>query len=166
MFTKKVLKEIHDPELKQRLFPKKGKESWIDWIKKNVDKFRFPRTHGTVDVSGSLQQTDLLRDFYLSIAEKGLQYAYDNANQLVKPGDLPHPLPFTPGNRKPRNNKDKHVIIVGGGISGLVAAYELAKEKYDVEILEMSQRYGGRIKTLTQKDGFDRGLHSDGELQQ
>ena len=38
----------------------------------------------------------------------------------------------------------------------------LVKEGYTVTILEMSQRYGGRVKTLNQKDGFDRGLHTDG----
>ena len=163
MFTKRVLSEIRDPELKQRLSSRKGKESRLEWIKDNISKFRFPGTRGTVDVSGSLQQTDLLREFYLSIAEKGLQYAYDNANQYVKPGDLPQPLPFSPNAEKVVDNSDKHVLIVGAGISGLVAAYELAKEKYNVEILEMSQRFGGRVKTFTQEDGFDRGLHSDGE---
>ena len=61
-------------------------------------------------------------------------------------------------------HEGQRVIIVGAGMSGLVAAYELAKEKYSVEILEMSQRFGGRVKTFTQKDGYDRGLHSDGEL--
>ena len=49
-------------------------------------------------------------------------------------------------------------------MSGLVAAYELSKAGYNVQILEMSQRFGGRVKTLDQKDGFDRGLHVDGEL--
>ena len=56
------------------------------------------------------------------------------------------------------------VIIVGAGMSGLVAAYELSKAGYNVKILEMSQRFGGRVKTLDQKDGFDRGLHTDGKL--
>ena len=56
------------------------------------------------------------------------------------------------------------IIIVGAGMSGLVAAYELSKAGYNVQILEMSQRFGGRVKTLDQKDGFDRGLHTDGEI--
>ena len=53
--------------------------------------------------------------------------------------------------------------MVGAGMSGLVAAYELKKAGYNVKILEMSQRYGGRVKTLNEKDGFDRGLHTDGK---
>ena len=160
MFTKRVLSEIRDSELKQRLSSKEGRESRLEWIKDAIDKFG---TRGTVDVSGSLQQTDLLREFYLSIAEKGLRYAYDHANQYVKPRDLPRSMTFSPNVKKVVDNSDKHVLIVGAGISGLVAAYELAKEKYNVEILEMSQRFGGRVKTLTQEDGFDRGLHTDGE---
>lgn len=58
----------------------------------------------------------------------------------------------------------ENVIIVGAGMSGLVAAYELKRAGYNVQILEMSQRYGGRVKTLDQKDGYDRGLHTDGKL--
>ncbi len=47
----------------------------------------------------------------------------------------------------------------------MAAAYELEKAGYkDVRILEMSQRFGGRVKTLDMKDGFDRGLHTDGKL--
>ena len=43
-----------------------------------------------------------------------------------------------------------NVIIVGGGISGLQAASELAKKRMeDFVLLEGSDRLGGRIKTLT-----------------
>ncbi len=49
----------------------------------------------------------------------------------------------------------------------MAAAYELEKAGYkDVKILEMSQRYGGRVKTLDMKDGFDRGLYTDGNVNQ
>lgn len=46
---------------------------------------------------------------------------------------------------------DGKVIIVGGGIAGLYAAYLLNKRKVDVTILEASSRYGGRILPL---EGF------------
>lgn len=157
MLTKKILSDIGNPELKKRL--SENKAGRLEWIQNSIDKFRFHRIRGTVDVSGSLQQTDLLRPFYLAIAEHGLQYAFDNASQFVKPGDLP--VSVQTNTISVPNNSDKHVIIVGGGISGLVAAYELRKQNYNVKILEMSQRFGGRVKTFTQKDGFDRGLHSD-----
>ncbi len=48
----------------------------------------------------------------------------------------------------------KRVIILGGGISGLVAAYELAKRGKPVEvtILESSKTLGGKIRTETIED--------------
>jgi monoamine oxidase len=42
---------------------------------------------------------------------------------------------------------DRHVTIVGAGIAGLVAAYELERLGCTVEILEASRRLGGRILT-------------------
>ena len=41
----------------------------------------------------------------------------------------------------------KHVIVVGAGISGLVAAKLLKDEGHRVTILESSSRVGGRIQT-------------------
>lgn len=39
----------------------------------------------------------------------------------------------------------KECVVVGGGISGLVSAYELAKRGYKVTILEKDNRVGGRL---------------------
>lgn len=49
----------------------------------------------------------------------------------------------------------KKVIIVGGGISGLTCARELAKysSQLDVKILEASDRIGGRIQSCRAEDG-------------
>jgi monoamine oxidase len=41
----------------------------------------------------------------------------------------------------------RNVTIIGAGIAGLVAAYELERLGYDVEVLEASRRVGGRIYT-------------------
>ena len=162
-YTERVLSAIHNPELRKRLHrDNRGREceSHVEWIKTDINN--FPPTHANTDFgpdpsNGSLQQSDLLRKFYLSIAKCGLQFTYDH--QIFGPGDLPKP----PTGLKPAGNLDNKVIIVGAGMSGLVAGYELKKAcaGYDVEILEMSQRYGGRVKTLDLKDGFDRGLHTD-----
>ena len=46
-----------------------------------------------------------------------------------------------------RKKKNKKVIIVGAGISGLTAGYLLKKAGHKVVILEASNRAGGRIQT-------------------
>lgn len=45
------------------------------------------------------------------------------------------------------NQKPKQITILGAGIAGLVAAYELEKLGHQVEILEGSPRIGGRVWT-------------------
>lgn len=47
--------------------------------------------------------------------------------------------------------ENRKVIIVGAGIGGLSAAYWLALRKYEVEILEASDRPGGRMVILERK---------------
>jgi monoamine oxidase len=47
----------------------------------------------------------------------------------------------------------KSVCIVGGGIAGLAAAYELATLNHRVTLLEASARWGGRIFTYRFSDG-------------
>jgi monoamine oxidase len=42
----------------------------------------------------------------------------------------------------------KRVIIIGGGMAGLVAGYELARAGHDPLILEAQNRVGGRVYTL------------------
>jgi len=42
----------------------------------------------------------------------------------------------------------KKVIIVGAGMSGLVAGYELVRAGHDVSILEARDRIGGRVLTI------------------
>jgi glutamate synthase (NADPH/NADH) small chain len=55
---------------------------------------------------------------------------------------------FTP--EAPRHGSAKHqrVAVVGGGLSGLSAALELAKKHYEVTILEASDRLGGRLRLV------------------
>ncbi|HET6976859.1 MAG TPA: FAD-dependent oxidoreductase [Pyrinomonadaceae bacterium] len=53
----------------------------------------------------------------------------------------------------------KKVLILGAGMAGLVAAYELSKAGHDVTILEARTRPGGRVHTL--REPFSDGLYAE-----
>src|SRR4029079_13114499 len=48
----------------------------------------------------------------------------------------------------------RSVVILGAGVAGLCAAYELDRAGYDCTILEASSRAGGRSLTLRRGDRF------------
>jgi monoamine oxidase len=52
----------------------------------------------------------------------------------------------------------KRVIVIGGGIAGLVAAFELKRQGHDPLILEAQERVGGRVHTLRD---FAPGLYAE-----
>ena len=56
--------------------------------------------------------------------------------------------------RRPRAGKPR-VVILGAGIAGLVAAYELRKAGYACTVLEAAARAGGRSLTLRRGDVVD-----------
>lgn len=53
--------------------------------------------------------------------------------------------------------KPQKVIVVGAGIAGLVAAFELMQSGHDVRVFEARLRPGGRIHTI--RDEFSDGLY-------
>lgn len=55
--------------------------------------------------------------------------------------------------------RPKKVIIVGAGLAGLSAGYELKKAGHTPVILEAQQRVGGRVYTL--RDPFTEGLYAE-----
>jgi monoamine oxidase len=69
------------------------------------------------------------------------------------------------------NGQNKHIIILGAGLAGLTAAYELQKLGYQCTILEARHRAGGRCWSIrngtiaqetegpVQKASFDEGLY-------
>ena len=63
----------------------------------------------------------------------------------------------TPGSLEPFGQGliPKRIIVVGAGIAGLVAAYELSVVGHQVTVLEARDRVGGRIFTL--RDHFSEG---------
>src|SRR5918995_7354584 len=58
-----------------------------------------------------------------------------------------------------RRGGPKKVIIIGAGLAGLSAAYELTQAGHDVAVLEARTRPGGRVYTL--RDPFPEGLHAE-----
>ena len=53
----------------------------------------------------------------------------------------------------------KKVVVVGAGMAGLVAAYELLRAGHDPVIIEAQQRVGGRIYTM--REPFTPGLYAE-----
>ncbi|KAL9959928.1 hypothetical protein ACROYT_G033306 [Oculina patagonica] len=97
---------------------------------------------------GPIQQSDLLKPLCMDIARNGLNYAFQKWSNV-------DPEPHS------KTQKPKKVIVVGAGMAGLVAAFELAQVGHDVMVLESQTRVGGRVYTLGEKDGFAKGLHAE-----
>ncbi len=102
-----------------------------------------------------------------AIGGAGLTYAAMEAIGLAMP---------TPANAEkfmlePGSGAGRSVVILGAGIAGLVAAYELRGAGYQVTVLEARERVGGRVWTIRggepivelgrplQRAAFDRGLY-------
>ena len=49
----------------------------------------------------------------------------------------------------------KKIIVIGGGLSGLTAAWQLSRAGHDVKLLEARDRFGGRAWTQTDELGSD-----------
>src|SRR5580693_6336447 len=58
-----------------------------------------------------------------------------------------------------RAARPQKVIVVGAGLAGLAAAYELGERGHEVTVLEAQLRPGGRVYTL--RSPFSDGLYAD-----
>ncbi|MBA2632430.1 MAG: FAD-dependent oxidoreductase, partial [Chloroflexi bacterium] len=59
---------------------------------------------------------------------------------------------------QPNNQPPKRVVVIGAGLAGLAAAYELKRGGHDVVVLEAQNRVGGRVYTLR---SFAPGLYAE-----
>ena len=102
------------------------------------------------------------RDFITRVGQAGGYSAAFVAMQSL--GFLParaasvEPLAVAPG-----TGKGVKVVILGGGIAGLVAAYEMCELGYDCTVLEARSRPGGRNWTVRTGDKI---VFTDGTTQQ
>ncbi|PFX24602.1 L-amino-acid oxidase [Stylophora pistillata] len=97
-----------------------------------------------------VQQSDLLEPLLMDIAKEGLNFAFQKWIKGVADPE-----------KHSKTEKQKKVTVVGAGMAGLVAAFELAQIGHDVRVLESQTRLGGRKHTLGDKDGFAKGLHAE-----
>jgi len=118
-------------------------------VSRKADEVKKPKIK---EEQGPVQQSDLLKPLLMDIAKEGLNYAFQ---KWIKEMEKPE--------RHSKTQKPKKVIVVGAGMAGLVAAFELAQVGHDVIILESQTRVGGRVYTLGEKDGFSKGLHGEGK---
>ncbi len=71
---------------------------------------------------------------------------------MVALGMLRTPAAYAGAPKAARRGSGRSVLVLGAGIAGLTAAYELQKADYQVEILEASERIGGRSYTVRAND--------------
>ena len=106
-----------------------------------------------------IQQSDYLENFMLTILSCGLEKAYSEYGD-TPPGPSP-PTKSTHTQLLPKS-AEYDVIIIGAGMAGLSAGFELKRAGLTVKILEQTERYGGRVFTYGKDEKFADGLYGEG----
>ena len=97
------------------------------------------------------------RDFIALVAASGgSAYAAMEALDLVGKSAIAQTRASRSGSfRLPRRGRGEKIVILGAGLGGMAAAYELQKVGgYNITILEARDRAGGRCWTLRDGDNF------------
>lgn len=95
----------------------------------------------------SMKRRDLLRMIGMSAGAAAMYQAMSSLGLAAESSFKGSPtLQGAPGNTS--------VLILGAGIAGMVAAYELRQAGYKVQVLEYNQRAGGRNWSLRGGDRF------------
>jgi len=74
--------------------------------------------------------------------EEATEKAKDLVRSIVAKARLLKPLP------KPTINVTPAGLVIGGGLSGITAALELAKQGFDVHLVEREKELGGHLRTI------------------
>src|SRR6202012_42774 len=99
----------------------------------------------------NLEQKDMgftRRDFLIRVGQAG---GYGAAFMMMQSlGLLPAPEAYAQAALKAVPGNGARIVILGGGIAGLVSAYELGKAGYRCTVLEARDRVGGRNWSIRQ----------------
>jgi len=107
------------------------------------------------DCTFSIKRRDLLRMIGVTAGSAAMYQAMSSLGLAAESTFKGHPaLQGAP--------KNSSVLILGAGIAGMVAAYELRQAGYAVQVLEYNHRSGGRNWSLRGGDTFTElgGIHS------
>jgi monoamine oxidase len=110
-------------------------------------------THDTRQKKREAMMSSTRRDFLRRVAQAGgyrATYLTMQAMGLLGTTAVAEPLVLERGTRH-----GTKVIVLGAGMAGLSAAYELGKAGYDCVVLEARDRVGGRNWTLRPGDRLD-----------
>ncbi|WP_169711733.1 flavin monoamine oxidase family protein [Henriciella litoralis] len=94
-------------------------------------------------MTGHLSRRDLIWNFSRVLGVAGAYAAMEALGFVASAGGY-----TGPPKADTKLGAGKRVVILGGGISGLVSAWELKKAGYAVTILEARNRPGGRVWTV------------------